>query len=237
MLIPLLNSASGGTASLPIWVPDSTSDASFEIEGVSLQWVPQTYDLIFILNADPPQEPRYSPDSTSDACFTVTGTTKLYQPDAARDYLFNVTGIIQGSALSAAYPLANSAVCQSYQTPNDGVNSRLTSIKIQLQKNTSWTGTLQAEVYAHTGTYGVNGLPTGSALAVSEVYTETDLTEEFSTVTLYFTGINQLLLPPSATYVFVLKLLTSNGANPAVTVAYDLTSPVKTGNSGKYTNQ
>jgi hypothetical protein len=199
--------------------------------------VPQTADLIFILNGDPPPEPEWKPDSTSDACFTITGTTQLYLPDSTGDLLFSVTGVGGGASLTAAYPLANSAVCQSLQMPNDGVNNRLTQAVVYLQKTTGWVGTVQAEVYAHTGTYGVNGLPTGSALAVSEVLTDADITVDSTAVIFQFTGINQLLLAPATPYVFVIKLVTSNGTSPALTVAYDLTSPVKTGNSGKYTNQ
>lgn len=205
------------------YVADATVDCIFQVNGV---------------------EATFKPDSSKDCVFQVNGLaltapeTAVWVPNASVDCVFQVNADSQVTAtegsISAAYPSPNSAYSQTYLTPPDGTNRRLTSVEFTLQKGSTWTGTLQAEVYAHSGTYGESSVPTGDALAVSTILTEQDLTVTSTATVFPFIGSNQIMLPPATTYVFVLKILTSNGVSPAVTVSY--TSSSTDGNAAIWTN-
>ena len=56
---------------------------------------------------------------------------------------------------------------QSFTTT--GSVLKLSSCKFYLVKVGSQTGAMYAKVYAHSGTYGTSSIPTGSALATSDV--------------------------------------------------------------------
>lgn len=48
-----------------------------------------------------------------------------------------------------------------------GNGKALTRARFQLNRDTDPPGTLRAKLYAHSGTYGISGVPTGPALAIS----------------------------------------------------------------------
>jgi len=50
----------------------------------------------------------------------------------------------------------------------EAIDSEITSCKFYLKKEGSPTGNAVAKLYAHTGTYGVDGKPTGNALSTSD---------------------------------------------------------------------
>ena len=65
---------------------------------------------------------------------------------------------------------------------------------------------LSAEIYAHTGTYGTNGKPTGLPLATSNgAYFESDFNFQGKWVNFTFSGSNQLQTMPNQHYFIVLK--------------------------------
>ena len=73
--------------------------------------------------------------------------------------------------------------------------------------NRSADGTVYAQIYAHTGTFGVDGIPTGAPLATSVGVLATDLEKNFPTFAwqeFVFTGANRILLEASTHYCVVL---------------------------------
>ena len=83
--------------------------------------------------------------------------------------------------------------------------------------HTGLSGLFYAKIYAHTGTYGVDGLPTGSVLATSDgvdpntvhQVSDPNSSEEYfsadgvSEITLSFTGANQITLEDGVKYFIV----------------------------------
>jgi hypothetical protein len=61
-------------------------------------------------------------------------------------------------------------------------------------------GNATAKLWAHTGTFGSSGTPTGSALAVSDNFDVSVLTDEYQLITCTFSGDNQILLAPDTKY-------------------------------------
>lgn len=86
---------------------------------------------------------------------------------------------------------ASSAVSQSFTAT--GVT--LDSAKFYLRKSVgSPTGNATAILYAHSGTFGTNSVPTGSALATSDPFDVSTLTSSFQLATFNFTGVNRYAL-------------------------------------------
>lgn len=79
----------------------------------------------------------------------------------------------------------------------------LDSCKFYLRKNGSPTGNMTAKLYAHTGTFGSGGTPTGSVLATSDVFNSATLGASFAFVTFSFSGANRVV-SPAGNYVIVL---------------------------------
>lgn len=141
-----------------------------------------------------------------------------------------------GILFAAAYPANNSVIYQSFTTPNDGQNYKLTSATVMMEKMGSSTGTFQMEIYAHTGTYGTTSAPTGSALATSNEVADTAITlDSFADVTFTFSGANQIILTPNTHYVFAVKMLTASAA-AYFAIGVDSSSPTHAGNAGTWTS-
>lgn len=77
----------------------------------------------------------------------------------------------------------------------------LDSCKFSLKKFGLPTGNAVAKIYAHTGTYGSDGHPTGSALATSDNFDVSSLTTSFSFPTFTFSGANKITLAANTNYV------------------------------------
>jgi len=88
--------------------------------------------------------------------------------------------------------------CGQSFTGDGGV---LNSVKFYLKKITSITGTAYVKIYAHTGTFGTSSLPTGSALAISDVFDVSTLTTSFQLITFTFTGAEKITLTNETKYI------------------------------------
>src|SRR4051794_23390494 len=73
-----------------------------------------------------------------------------------------------------------------------GTGLAIGSAQWYMRKSGSPSGNLVAKIYAHSGTYGTNSLPTGVALATSDVVNSTTLPTSFTLVTFTFSGANQI---------------------------------------------
>ena len=81
--------------------------------------------------------------------------------------------------------------------------SVLNSCRFKLQKSASPTGYIYVNIYAHTGTYGTTGLPTGSALATSDGVDASTISTTATEYTFTFSGTNKINLSASTYYCLV----------------------------------
>jgi len=105
---------------------------------------------------------------------------------------------------------------------------KITSAKFYLSKSGPVTGNCYAKVYAHTGTWGVNGRGTGAALAVSGAVPVSSI--GYGLVTFNFSGINQIELSDKVIYVIAFEYTVDIGGGNYIVAYVDLTSPTHTGN-------
>ena len=124
--------------------------------------------------------------------------------------LSNVSENLQGTGyqLSAVYPSSTgntSAVSQCFTTPNNGQTYALTQAVFYLYTGAGSPGTLNAVLYAMTGTYGTNGKPTGSALATSGNVSGTGLGGSYGLVTFTFSGAQQYVMSANTNYCIVVQ--------------------------------
>lgn len=111
----------------------------------------------------------------------------------------------------------------------------ITSAKFYMKYGAgSPTGNIYARLYAHTGTYGVNGIPAtslGLPLASSDPIAAASLGVSNSLITFKFTGINQYAMLPNTHYCIVLDGSAVGNASNYVTYGLDTTSPTASGNA------
>lgn len=101
-----------------------------------------------------------------------------------------------------AYYTANTYVVgQTFK----GNGSTLDSCKFYLSKNGSPTQNCYAELYAHTGTFGSTGLPTGSVLATSDAVSASTVSASFGLITFTFSGADRIELGDLTDYVLVMR--------------------------------
>lgn len=120
---------------------------------------------------------------------------------------------------------SGTSIGQSF-TGNGGT---LTSAQFFLSKSgTPPSGLMAVRIYAHAGTFGTNGTPTGSSLALSGTVNITTLTATPTLTTFTFTGVNEITLTATTKYFVVLQY--GEGLNDLL-VGIDTTSP---GHGGNY---
>jgi len=103
------------------------------------------------------------------------------------------------------------AVGQSFTNQSD---SKLVSCKFYMQKNGAPSGSAYAKLYAHSGTYGVDGVPTGAVLATSDALNVTTVsTTSFQLTTFTFSGANQYVMAPNTYYVIVMEYTGGDSSN------------------------
>lgn len=90
---------------------------------------------------------------------------------------------------------------QSFTSTNQTI---LDSAKFYLAKHSSPTGSAYAKIYAHSGTYGTNSVPTGSVLATSDAFDVSTLSTSMQLITFNFTGANRITLNASTYYEVVI---------------------------------
>lgn len=107
----------------------------------------------------------------------------------------------------------------------------LDSAKFYIRKAGSPPGTIVAEVYAHSGTFGTSSIGTGSPLAVSDAITATDLPSSLGLVEFVFSGANRITLADGTHYVVMVSYSDagSNGSNN-IRIVWDESSPTHNGN-------
>lgn len=154
--------------------------------------------------------------------------------DSYSEANFNVDVFLQALHPSSVNP--DSAGGQSF-TNLSGVY-KITSAKFYLSKTGLPTGNGHAVLYAHSGTYGVNSVPTGSPLATSDNFDVSTLTVASQLITFIFTGAEQYEMQADVKYCIAYENPTSGtiGISSHVDMGYDNTSPTHSGNRFKFDN-
>jgi hypothetical protein len=109
--------------------------------------------------------------------------------------------------LSSAEKLA---VSQSFTA---GATKNIGKVTLYLRKAGSPTGNITVQIYAHSGTYGTNSVPTGAALATSDNVSITGLTTSYALYDFNFSGANQISLTSTTQYVLVIRYTGGDGGN------------------------
>lgn len=117
------------------------------------------------------------------------------------------------------------------QTFTPGSSMPLDSAKFYLQKVGVPTGNIRAELYRHSGTWGVAGYPTEyTPVAVSDYIDVSTLSTSFSLVNFNFSGINRINLTAGTHYCIVVNF--SNDSNTdVVRVGNDASASSHAGNN------
>lgn len=114
-----------------------------------------------------------------------------------------------------------------------GNGAVLDSVKLFIRKSGSPTGNATAKIYATTGTFGTNSVPTGSVLATSGTLDVATLTTSLALNTFTFTGADRIDL--TDTSKFAVSLAYSGGdVSNKVVLGADLSSPTHSGNSYQF---
>lgn len=145
------------------------------------------------------------------------------------------------SVLVDSYAESNADILNAFTTAISKYGQTFTSIdgildscKFRIQKVGSPTGNAVAVLYAHTGTYGTDGTPTGSALATSDVFDVSTLTTSHQLITFNFSGVNRYNIVNATHYCISLEYSLADASN-YVAIAADSSSPTASGNSFQYT--
>lgn len=110
-----------------------------------------------------------------------------------------------GYTLSRTHPTTASLKSAAGQSFTCGSTCKITSAKFYLKKVGLPTGNAHVVLYAHSGTYGTNSVPTGGALATSDDFDVEDLTTNFVLYTFIFTGVEQYEMSADTKYCIVFQ--------------------------------
>lgn len=121
---------------------------------------------------------------------------------------------------------------------NDGVgqcftsqsNSVLTSVKFYLFKTNFPTGNVNVRLYAITGTYGVNAVPTGPILAYSDNFDISTITSSLLEYEFTFSGANRYNLVGGTKYAVMLQYINGGTVSDYFEVGRRISAPNNPGN-------
>lgn len=113
----------------------------------------------------------------------------------------------------------------------NGDGNVLSSVRLYLAKRGTVTGNAVVKIYAHTGTYGSTGVPTGSALATSENIDVSTLSTGMALTTFTFTGANRITIEAGTKYFWTLYYTNGTDVSNCVVLGGDDVAPSHAGNS------
>lgn len=106
----------------------------------------------------------------------------------------------------------------------------ISTCKFYLKKSNSPTGYIVAKVWAHTGTFGIDGKPTGTPLATSDEIDASTISSSYQLVTFTFSGINKTILSPNTYYCLGIFYSINDDITNRITLGIDTSSPSHDGN-------
>jgi hypothetical protein len=163
----------------------------------------------------------------------------VFYEDENHDVVWQVYNI---QSLAAFYNHANADSVSSLNNTSTAIGqsftgdgNRINQVYWYIAKVGSPTGNAVCKIYAHTGTFGSSGTPTGSALATSRTFDVADLRVGFdSTHSLIPFQFTTPYKTTNGTKYFAVIEYTNGDASNYVQVAYDGSSPTHEGNLANY---
>jgi hypothetical protein len=148
-------------------------------------------------------------------------TSKVAEVEVASSYLVRTTTRKQESVEIANYfPSRNSAIYvndttkrvgQSFESEHRAI---LESVKLNLLKSGSPTGSAYVKIYEITGSYGTTAVPTGSPLATSDALDVSTLSiYAYQQKTIAFSGANKILIESGHRYALIFEYADGTSSN------------------------
>ena len=125
--------------------------------------------------------------------------------------------------------LAASGLQSAFGQSFTGDGGVIDYVTLYLKDWNSPTGNLIVEIYAHSGTYGTSGVPTGSVLATSDNFDVSAVGSSFALHNITFSGTNKITLTDGTYYVLVVRFSGADSSN-GISIGLDDTSPTASGN-------
>ena len=154
-----------------------------------------------LLNTDGVTPINLAVDPTTHALMISNGTSNVYSPTESLIASYSESNKNGGQDIEG---LVYDAWGETFTNTSSIV---LSSCKFYINSlfNNTLTGTAYARLYAHSGTFGSSGVPTGSPLAESDSYDVSVLTNStYQLVTFNFTGVAQIELTQNTNYCIAL---------------------------------
>jgi hypothetical protein len=150
-----------------------------------------------------------------------------------------------GADIIDSYPESNYSTTRSNyicdatrftQSFTSSASEKLSSAKFYLIGDGTG-GNMVAWLYAHTGTYGVSSVPTGTALATSDLVVSSSIPQTLSLVEFTFSGANQYDLISGTQYEIVIgSPVSGNCGSGGARIGTDQTVPTHSGNYSRSIN-
>jgi hypothetical protein len=157
-------------------------------------------------------------------CYQIFGTPVLVEAQ------FDNYDIANGDQYNyVAGSGENRRIAQSF-TAVDGL---LSKFAVWLRKTGSPTGNITAVLYAHTGTFGTTGTPTGTALATSDALSAASVATVDTEYTFTFSGVNQYSMTAGTNYWLSIEFSGGSTSNK-IGVIMDISSPTAPGRAAYY---
>lgn len=191
-------------------------------------WYDSSYILPFGVYSYTPASIILDAVSETDAGFTSG------HPFASGDEItFTSRG---GDLISDSYSLSNSNTASSVTPANfrgqtfKGNGSVLKSCEFYLARYNYPVGDMVVKIYAHTGTFGTDGMGTGDVLAVSEPINANLVTETTASAFVFsFIGSNCITLEDDTPYAVILCLVENTGSG-SISLSIDTSTKTHSGN-------
>lgn len=152
---------------------------------------------------------------------------------------WNSTGVTTTPGVVDSYNESNQSTTFTYGNTSSsasifgqtftGDGSIISSVKFYIAKRAGITGNIFARIYAHSGTFGTSGVPTGSVLASSTAFDASTLTTSLGLAEFSFTSSNKISLDSGTKYVVVIDC-EGTSSSLSIDVGVDNSSPSHAGN-------
>lgn len=130
--------------------------------------------------------------------------------------------------------LQRSSYGQTFKTSSNNAY-KISKVKFYLRKYGTPTGNLIVRLYAHTGTFGSSGIPTGSSLANGSSFSIASLTTSYQLIEFTFSGTHQYLMELNTAYCIQLEVADGVlGSGNYVMVGADFSTASHEGNQVRY---
>ena len=191
----------------------------------------------------PPTVVLNSPDDLAEILDTTPTLEFTGTDDEGEEIEYEVQVSNSGGfGIDDSHSIDNFVSCSTLDTNDFGYGQAftskgglLTSVKFYLRKDNSPTGNAVVKIYneTHSTAFGTDSLPTGAALATSDVFDVSTLTTSYQLITFTFTGAEQITLTEENYYVVTIEY-SNGGAIDFVYVGIDIFSPTHSGNQVDY---